>query len=556
MSVKKLWESVQVDWMCSVRINTQKISDNISLKQVKTKTASTTASVKSGTVMDTGESLPGRLLSMFNAKGIDVSRTTIHDIVSKLLALDIHPGNLDGDIALRSLILQQNDLPFTLELLFDNFNHDTSVFTKLSSLLESAYAVLNDSKVTGEIRTAIGMLIKNLDSLFRPETMQDSVRNALADQVSIWSRSFELKMIALMSNNPEAQNFMQASALDSLVPDGLARVLMELVRENPQVAGLMEKIGAITGDLISQLYGLPLETDAGAAGIKEAVAQLSARLTEIYPDIDMILQSTGNSPLADQVLPGFWGEYVQILQDRLLGTLEYTSLNNVLSGTISHDETHVTVHDMLRKSGMSFEWRLLAWYRSGKDPDRLRFLMQHDIKGILDKFLTELNIYRSKNSAKGTLENLERETKSTLDSITQRQISNILQDRGSGGKLYFELPFGTMYDKNNVRVTAEGGNNTAGDELNPDDLNITFDVETTGLGRLYVTLNVRKKNMSLNFLVKDEKIVAHAQSLRHELIDSLLSRGFTVSSLNIEVINDDTEIIKNTVNKRSVDITG
>ncbi|MBN1290292.1 MAG: hypothetical protein JXB48_00510 [Candidatus Latescibacteria bacterium] len=536
-----------------MRINPQKIAENLMIKQVETKTVTTGDSANSVEIKNIGETLSGRLLSLFDTKGGNVPRSTILDIASKLAALDMKPSDVDGDIALKALLLQHNNIPLSRELLLDSFESDPAVFTKLNTLVDSVLTALSDSRVTGEIRTTLGIFIKNLDSLFRPESMQEAVRNTLTDHVSEWSRSIELKILSLLLNNPEA---IRAAPMEHVSSAEVMLMLSDAAQKNPQIDVLMEKLGDITGKLLSRLYELNPGTDEFNVGIRQAVAVLSKHLTDLIPDINAILQNSGNPILSDDVLAVFFSEHIQLLEEKLLSALESVSSKSVMSGSVIRSEVNIPLHKMLRNSGMSFEWQLLAWYRSGKNPERLRELMQRDIKGILDKFMTDLNLYRKKSSGKSILKNLEREAKSVLDCITQRQISNILQDRGTGGKVYFELPLGNLRDKDNARVTAEGGQKSEENGLNPENFNLSFDVETTGLGRLYVTMNVQKKNISLEFLVRDDNVITQAHTIEHELVDSLFSRGFSVNSLSFDVIRDNIAFNKNKSNRRSMDIKG
>ena len=44
---------------------------------------------------------------------------------------------------------------------------------------------------------------------------------------------------------------------------------------------------------------------------------------------------------------------------------------------------------IIRRTGISYEWMLLAWYRSGRDPMRIKELFSSNLKGILANFLNE-----------------------------------------------------------------------------------------------------------------------------------------------------------------------
>ena len=69
--------------------------------------------------------------------------------------------------------------------------------------------------------------------------------------------------------------------------------------------------------------------------------------------------------------------------------------------------TYAELREMIMKSGMSFEWRLLAWHRAGRDPQALRDLLGNDLKGLL---LTLSESIR-KQSAKGRLSGRLRQAK-------------------------------------------------------------------------------------------------------------------------------------------------
>jgi len=214
------------------------------------------------------------------------------------------------------------------------------------------------------------------------------------------------------------------------------------------------------------------------------------------------------------------------------------------------------VRELLQNSGLMFEWKLLAWYRSGGDPARLHELLHRDIKGILNSLLAKQPSRYSKGRDDGKLETLDRDARSLLDSIERRQISMILGNRDGRRDIFIELPLGDLFGGGYARVRTRGEKKPDSGMLDPADFSLTFDVETSNLGRVQATMNVFEKTISFSFLLENEQAAGQAGSMKDELVTSLEARGYRVGSVSIGLIDRETDYSADAPRSKGVDLVG
>ena len=358
------------------------------------------------------QTLTGRLISFFSQKGFTVSPSQIQALTAELTALGMKSSDIDSGIALRALVLHQNNIPLVAELLVENSAREQMLFQRLGLLREHVISLLSGKSVTGDIRSVFDVLINDIDSLAK-SLEQSATKNAAVG------------------------------------------------------SGAVEPLALLTFD------GIP-----------------------------------------------------------------------------------VPVRDLLQSSGLMLEWKLLAWYRSGKDPAVLSELVHQDVKGMVAAFLESLKTGDRKGYLKRKLASIEREAQELFDSISGKQISSILHNREDSRSLYLEIPFGGTHERSHSKIWA-GGNKKAGAEsVESESFDITFDVETSHIGRVFVTMNVEEKNVSLTISLQDEQSVTYAREMQSELVESLEARGFMIRSVTVGIMKKDEVRSKFTSSTSGVDITG
>ena len=92
--------------------------------------------------------------------------------------------------------------------------------------------------------------------------------------------------------------------------------------------------------------------------------------------------------------------------------------------------------------------------------------------------------------------------------------------------------------------------------LDPAGFSLTFDVETSNLGRVQATMNVVEKTISFSFLLENEQAAGQAGSMKDEFVTSLEARGYRVGSVSIGLIDRETDYGADTARSKGVDLVG
>jgi hypothetical protein len=214
------------------------------------------------------------------------------------------------------------------------------------------------------------------------------------------------------------------------------------------------------------------------------------------------------------------------------------------------------VRDLFLNSGLLFEWKLLAWYRSGGNSENLSDLLHRDLKGILNFLLNRIIAHHGKGSSSKKLDMLEQEARTLFDSITNRQISNVLNNREEGRNLYLELPFGDMSGVESARIRAQGRKSDSDDALDTESFSLTFDVMTSHIGLVLVTMLFHEQSVTLSCSLENEEFVEQAHTMSEDLVASLEARGFHVSAVTFDVSEKDTQNRGSGQTHPDVDVVG
>lgn len=539
-----------------MRINSPGISGDSAGKLSIQSTVSPQVSAHLRPAQSSGESLSYYLTDIYSHKSVEIPHSQILALETELTAIGMTASDLNADSALRALILHRNGIPLSPELLGDGFEGEAAILSKLGDLRELAGVLLADKSITGENRTLLGILISDIDSIFKADTAQQAMKNGLEDSVLSWLRSLESHIQSIINSDPEAlADILRTGGEGISFRQDDARLLHMSAGNNPRLAALLSDVENAAGEIISRIQGIQAESREVSDQIMQAVNLLRNRISVISAEIEGLVQGGGRA-LQEGMIAGFFSEQVRSLERKLLKQLTVTPGNRIIGGEWSDSGEALPVRNMVRANGMAFEWRLLAWYRSGRDPRRLHDLIHRDVKGILNGFTAGLKTGKAGRRVKKMLGEIEKDAKSLVDSITRRQISTILQNRDDRSGLFFELPFGDTSGKGHAGIWARGRKKPDENTIDPDTADITFDVDTTGLGRLYVTMTIREKTVSLRFFLRDGRAMNIAHEMQTELTDSLSARGFKVGSVSFAVHEEVTGRRRSGSQKRSMDITG
>ncbi len=177
---------------------------------------------------------------------------------------------------------------------------------------------------------------------------------------------------------------------------------------------------------------------------------------------------------------------------------------------------------MIRKSGMAFEWRLLAWYRAGRDPGSLENLLHGDLKGMLFLFLRDRGQSSGRDPVTGKL---EEHARSLLDAITSRQINHLLDGSGEQRTIPLIIPVEDPRERMYAGVRPESGKSGDG-EAGPERFSLTLDVETSKMGTVCARLRFSGAMTSVTFLLKDRHALTLAEGMADEFRSMLRERGY------------------------------
>jgi hypothetical protein len=180
----------------------------------------------------------------------------------------------------------------------------------------------------------------------------------------------------------------------------------------------------------------------------------------------------------------------------------------------------------LTRSGLGFEWRLLAWFRAGQNPGMLTDLLREDLKGALLAFLGDLDRLRSRGGIDRKTGAMEESARNLLDRITGRQIDLILDTAREQRNAYVEIPWGYPEDRIYAGVLAKDTEKRKEDRGEPARFTLSLEIETTGLGLVRVKILFSGKKMTATFILRDNQTLSLAENMAGEFKEMLRARGY------------------------------
>jgi len=504
-----------------------------------------------------GQETAARKAALFIDRGVDLRPAEITALEAELAARGIAISDLDGESALRAVLLRRHGVPLDRTVITDAWHDEPAVAEHAAALREAARSLLSRQGLPADMRNAAGELLQSLEGLFAGTGTADAATTAvqLDRTLAVWIVSVERGLAGLAG----------ADAPVTAPPDGasagidLPGLLGADIPGTHPLAQVIRGLRSAVQEVRERLLGLQASGAVKADALRQILGDLAARLGEAAGGYRASTVSAGVVPGATAAIAGFLDDQVRKLGLRL------SLLTSGGEGTISLADIFrggdaPGIRSLVMKSGMLFEWKLLAWYRSGGNPSTLRALLAHDMKGILLEFFRKTRGRRTGGTAGRALGDLEDTARSLFDAVTKRQLSTVLNSRGDRQVLRFELPFGDAFTRDRAALTVRGDKDQSGGEIGPETGSIEFSLKTDALGTVDVLMRFRgREQISLGFVFDDEAQRSLAGELSEEMRQSFADSGYTVHSISFGVRGDDDEEydVGSASQKRGgVDLTG
>lgn len=327
----------------------------------------------------------------------------------------------------------------------------------------------------------------------------------------------------------------------------------EIDSENALRAVFLQRNGVL---LSTKLLNAPLFPDSPAL-FRQAGALLDTATTllgsreltvEVRAAIETLARDLGTLLGVSVPVSGWGGVSIRdMLKDALMSD---TPVPGEPWGSADNDD----FGSIFRKSGMAFEWRLLAWFRAGRDPGMLRNLQQRDLKGIIFTFLNGLEKSKGRETRAGKL---EEHARTLLDAITARQVTQLLEGTGEQRTLPLVVPADDSRERLYAGVRVDDAKQRDTDSPETEYFSLSLDIETTHLGPVTARLRFSGKTASATFFLKDLTARTLASEMEGEFRDMLRERGYEPGVFHFLLADNDTAYSgERPYSRNSLDIQG
>ncbi|MFC1528383.1 hypothetical protein ACFL5B_00585 [Candidatus Latescibacterota bacterium] len=511
-------------------------------KQAANQAKPASASVRIQGSESNNDKTAARLAALFIDKGIDIPPSQLNALETALSKLGMRFSELDGDSALRALLLHRHNIPLDSLLIKNTWENEPAVFERLTVLRELALTMLADKRFTGEMRTDVKVMLNDIDALFSGNDARITMKLALETVIETWAYALETRLSRLAEGKlggvAELADLRYGEFLTSL--DMLLHPLSEDAAGHV-IGRFIQSLRDEVSELAALINQLPRGKEGNHALVREAVAALDGRLSVIAGELENFLGADGFRSIPVGLIADLFHESVRRLEQRLSAGFNDETFEMLLTENSSGRGTIPGFREALQKNGMAFEWRLLAWYRSGRDPARLRELMKDDLKGILLKVINDIKKHQGKSGTTGKIKQLEQTARNVVDGITRQQLANILNDSAEKRVLYFEIPYGKNPEKEHARIWTRGQKQPEENTLDSKTLSLSFAVKSSRLGVVTVSMTFSGKQVSLQFKLENIKTQLLAREMSAELGESLHARGYTIRSITFGLEKDETK---------------
>ncbi|MFC1541619.1 flagellar hook-length control protein FliK [Candidatus Latescibacterota bacterium] len=490
-----------------------------------------------------GDRLIKHLSAFFAKRAMDISPAQLKALYTELSALGLNTHEIDDTNILNALMLQRYSIPLSKELLETFRGNVPAIFRGISSLREDALSLLGDSRLTGENRIAVETLLQEINAFFRGTVSQESRTFVITDFINLWMYDLESNIKYLAEIDAESNTEYLRGMINADFNE-VETAFESLLRTSPgkKMSGETEKLitalKTATKEFIVKVNEIDSGIQSASEKLKEAVESLRIKLASAvgeYKSANILSsESIRMSALTPELLYELLSERIRILENGLLARIPGSELGGEVTGNANAVMKAVPLKNIVQNSGMAFEWQLLAWYRAGRDPERLRTLMKEDLKGILLNFANRTKRNPVKGNIKKKFELLGKNTQTQMNNIRNLQLSNILGKHGLKKGFYFELPPSVVlnYGHGVIEDAGHNGQEKRKTAENRNSFALEIDVETSKIGNVHVSMTFSGKAVSLHFGLESETVSNRAKDMSQELRANLTEQGYTVISVD------------------------
>ena len=457
--------------------------------------------------------------AFFMRGGTELSASVRATLEAELAALGIPRAEQTPDILIRAMILKQHDIQLSQPLLRESTG-DAGLSAKAEAFRLEIISALDNPRLPAQVRIALIEFLGRTDALYtRPTDIvftQESAEALIELKTVILERFFRLAV----DNPGSIPEFLIEGASESRITFELAAGIRSEGSAGRILSGSPE--GAALNDFRIALGELLREGTLDRPGFDRLLSQLTERLQAAVDNVSTPAGGRLSVTLAG-VLAGFIRESVDDLKARLTSLFFSDEHTLALSGGTFTPG----LRTLMRRSGFGFEWRLLLWYRTGRDPDRLHALVRDDYKMMLMQLTSRLR--QETGSAAGRLDRLEQQAQELLDSITRGQLDLVLADGKVSREAWMAAQLAPSGQETlRLRVNHDGESD---DTDTATGTPIVFSVNTAGLGTVQVEMRHWGSRLSLEMNMPDERLKEYIAREAGVLRDALTGKGYEVSSI-------------------------
>ena len=474
---------------------------------------------------------------------IDIPGATLKSIENELTKLGLSLKGLNRESVLRALTMSVNQLPLDSGLITGDIVHEEPLPLQLQSLINDIQDILNSGSLSREAIAVLETALSTLTTLISSAESPIQASLVSAQLIELWGSETEALLRAALSgetleNWPAAGDGIAQLKLDSLMSETLSAT--DSTPDNR--SALINSFRELAQAFKSEVLELIASNSLNARSLESLRTDISTRLSQLLSTSSA--QAEGQGLVVD-LLPALTARVesgLNFLATRLALLLEEKTAGKAALG--SADE-FTSMKSIPSKNGMQFEWRMLAWYRAGRDPALLKMLMRQDMKGVLMDLSLQLKTLKKLHSKVKTFTKLIEQADTLTDNISRRQMFHLLNERDDRHHWLVDVPAG-LANREAVTVSGDADKKKKGETSENGISRFSFSVETSRLGIVKSSFTVQGKSLGLSLTFENDIAKAASAEYAGEISSALQSRGFAISTVSISSETGREQHIENT----------
>ncbi|MCD6308558.1 MAG: hypothetical protein J7M24_06135 [Candidatus Latescibacteria bacterium] len=117
--------------------------------------------------------------ALFVDRSVDLHPAELQALEAELAALGVTLSDLDGESALRAILMRRHGVPPDLTVITDTWHNEPAVAEHAAALREAAGFLLARQGLPTDVRNAVGELLQSLDGLFTGTGTADEATTAV-----------------------------------------------------------------------------------------------------------------------------------------------------------------------------------------------------------------------------------------------------------------------------------------------------------------------------------------------------------------------------------------